>query len=282
MYPVNEEDGADVSPEEPEQETVEVEAEPEEVKEPEENEAESPPAVEEDDDKKTDPVQGRIDELTKNWRETQRALDQRERELKEMQDKIAAIPEPVEEVKTLADFEYDEKQYQQYIFAEARKQGEKAAQGVMENFQGKANAETAETVFRSKEAEFALTVKDYNEVVYDSSLHISQSMAEAIKASDIGPELSYHLGKNPDIAARIAVLPASVAGRELGKLEAVLEAGKAKASEKSVSQAPAPAKTKLRGASASLKVATTDPASDELSDAEWFKREQARQAKLRG
>ena len=49
-------------------------------------------------------------------------------------------------------------------------------------------------------------------------------MARAIQASDIGPDVLYHLGSNPKDAARISRLDPILQAREIGKIEAQLGA----------------------------------------------------------
>jgi hypothetical protein len=82
----------------------------------------------------------------------------------------------------------------------------------------------------------ATKYEDYTEVVSDPSLKISEVMAEAIKDSDVGHDLAYHLGKNPSEAARIAALSPVSQVRELGKIEARLTT----VATKPVSRASAP------------------------------------------
>jgi hypothetical protein len=65
-------------------------------------------------------------------------------------------------------------------------------------------------------------------------------MAGEIHASDVGPELAYHLGKNPDVAAEISLLPERDAIRRMAFLEVELKAEKAKAKPNTVSGAPPP------------------------------------------
>jgi hypothetical protein len=66
-------------------------------------------------------------------------------------------------------------------------------------------------------------------------------MLEIITESDDGPALAYYLGKNLDVAARIAQLPPLAAARELGRIEVNLAFEREKAKLKPVvSQAPPP------------------------------------------
>lgn len=84
---------------------------------------------------------------------------------------------------------------------------------------------------------------DYDEIVGADDLNISKAMAEAIVLSENGPKLALYLGKNPQEADRIARLHPSLAGYELGKLEAKLSAVQAK----TISNAPAPMKPVISG-----------------------------------
>lgn len=63
--------------------------------------------------------------------------------------------------------------------------------------------------------------EDFDDVAF-SQFPVTESMTEAILASESGPEILYYLGNNPKEAARIARLPPFVAAREIGKLEAKL------------------------------------------------------------
>ena len=70
-----------------------------------------------------------------------------------------------------------------------------------------------------------LGVDDFAEVVLGNpNLPVTDLMRDAILELENGPKVAYHLGKNPDEAARIAALPAIRVVAELAKLEARLEA----------------------------------------------------------
>ncbi|MDE3022975.1 MAG: hypothetical protein KGI54_14145 [Pseudomonadota bacterium] len=64
---------------------------------------------------------------------------------------------------------------------------------------------------------------DYEEVINSSEVMVSDPVKMAILESDIGPELLYHLAKNPDEAKRLSSLSPIAAIREIGKLETKLE-----------------------------------------------------------
>jgi chemotaxis protein histidine kinase CheA len=65
---------------------------------------------------------------------------------------------------------------------------------------------------------------DWDEVVGNPDIKTSPPMEDAIIYSDVGHEVMYYLGKNPAEAARIYALPPALALKEMGKLEARVEA----------------------------------------------------------
>jgi hypothetical protein len=73
--------------------------------------------------------------------------------------------------------------------------------------------------YEERAAKVRETRPDYDSVVNNPALRITPTMAEVIKESDVGPEVAYHLGTNPQEAARIASLPQHRQAAELGKLE---------------------------------------------------------------
>lgn len=63
---------------------------------------------------------------------------------------------------------------------------------------------------------------DYDAVTRSPSVPITDAMAELIKDSEYGPDVAYHLGKNPNEAARLAQMSDKQLAREMGRLEARL------------------------------------------------------------
>jgi hypothetical protein len=96
---------------------------------------------------------------------------------------------------------------------------------------------------------------DFDAVVRNDDLPISQNLAVMLMGSDAAADVAYHLGKNPDQAERLSALcdspnPALAleAARELGRLEAMVTTPKSK----TVTDAPAPIEPVRPAASASL------------------------------
>lgn len=103
-------------------------------------------------------------------------------------------------------------------------------------------AKRAETWTQRAEAAKA-TIPDLDSVLAQSVAPMSQAMAEVLRDAEHGPELAYHLAKNPAESERIARLSPMAAARELGKLEASLTTptqAPAPPAPKRVTNAPAP------------------------------------------
>lgn len=113
---------------------------------------------------------------------------------------------------------------------------------------------------------------DFQDVVYLSPSEggpaISEFMAAAIKDSEMGPEIAYHLGKNVAESKRIYALNPLAQAREIGRIEAKLSANPAPV--KKVSSAPEPIKP-VTPRSTTVSVSTSDPRSTkEYGDSEWI------------
>lgn len=86
---------------------------------------------------------------------------------------------------------------------------------------------------------FEVDHPDYNDVVAETRhMAVAHEINGAIAESEIGPEITYFLAKNPDEIERINKLPPARRLIEMGKLEAKLM--KEDAPKKKVSAAPAP------------------------------------------
>lgn len=209
------------------------------------NEAESSPAVNDADDviRAGKGVGKRIDELTRNWREAERR-EQALLQLLQSDRAEVARPEPQKPatatVKTLADFSYDESQFQSYLLDQATTRATEAADKRIREEQERGTAARRQSEFARREQTFAKSVDDYHEVTRNPSLPITKAIAEVVAESDEGPALAYYLGKNPDVAERIAALSPMGTARELGRIEAKLISEREKAAAKRASAAPPP------------------------------------------
>lgn len=116
---------------------------------------------------------------------------------------------------------------------------------------------------------------DFEEVVYNPKLRITNSMAEAIQSSEAGPDLAYWLGSNPKEAERIANLSPLMQAKEIGRIEAKLSDNPP---VKKTTSAPTPISPVTARSSGSPSHDTTDPRSTKtMSTSEWIEAERNRQ-----
>lgn len=142
-------------------------------------------------------------------------------------------------------------------------------------------AEAIGKAWQTRQDAFAKESADYKETIEASAVKVSDQVRDAIVESDVGPQILFHLAKNPEVAEKIGQMTIAGALRAVGRLEATL-GGEAKPQGKSasakvaeISKAPAPI-TPLRGANAippSLKGSDAVPAT--LSYDDWKKMRQA-------
>jgi hypothetical protein len=188
--------------------------------------------------------------------------------------KPAEVTPPLaEKVKTLADFNFDEAQHQAYVVQNAAKAATEAAKRELRAEQEAQRKQSELAQYTTRVKEFAKDKPDFNEVA--NYAPISDQIAEMVIRAEQGPEIAYHLGKNPDIATSLSALPPSVAAYELGMLAAQLKYGREAASKAKalLSTAPPPAPSIAgSGDPGTGTVKPDDPSSDNLSDEEWNRR----------
>ncbi len=249
---------------------------------------------------KKDAIQERIDKLTRDKYDALREADRRSFELQQRDAEIArlkALTEdsankqvaPASDFPTLEQFGYDEGKYQAAVAAHftklATEQGRTAAESLLKQERERLQAEQLIKTWTTKEAEFLKSKPDYVEKVRNNpDLVVTNETAQVIRESPIGPQIAYYLGENTDAARAIAQLPPLAQAREIGRIEAKLEAAKAP-QKPAVSQAPPPVgKVDADEGATVVKVDSAD--SDTLSDQEWTRRrnaqERARLRKARG
>ncbi len=264
---------------------------------------------------KVDPgVQKRIDQMTYKFREQERRAIAAERERDELRaaaakPKQAPATEVVDKRKTLADFDYDDVAYEDYLAERVESRASKTAakeavKAVEEREQTKARETTTaerQAKWKERSEAYAKDHPGFAERVYGDDVPFSDALTDLILDIEIGPQIADYLAlpENRDELSRLNKLSPSAAGREIGKLEVKLastppeqtskEETTEEEAEKSASaqeppkttKAPPPPPKLQAVASSSTRPATTDPKSDKLSDDEWMKAEQKRVASLR-
>lgn len=198
-------------------------------------------------EKKPNPrLEKRFSEITRQ-REQAKAEAQREREarealearLKELESKAAPKEQTVDEEpkpEQFTDaFEYAralaewtaEKKLQERDKQEAERKVQLEREQFLETWAGRVKQTMEE-------------LEDYEETIASSDVEVSNPVRDAIMESDLGPQILYHLAKNPEIADRWKSLSVTAAMREVGKLEAQLERKPEKTTVAAVSKAPNP------------------------------------------
>jgi hypothetical protein len=245
--------------EEAEEATGEAEAEP----------AESSTEKTEDEVKaEPDKVQKRIDEITKYRREEERQRIVAEDEVKVLREQLDALTPKQPAGMSLADFEYDEGKFSEYLGNQANERATAAVHQRMDI--EKRQQQQAE--FSVRESDYSSDFDDYHAVTRSNDLKLSQDMVNVAQGSEHGPAILYHLGKNPDVSERLSRMAPMDMARELGKIEATQLA-----KPPSITKAPAPP-AKLKGTDKATTIRSDSPASDSLSTEEWRRREHKRMA----
>lgn len=194
-----------------------------------------------------DPVEKRIGKLTKKWRTTERERDferakrlEAETELAKLKTQLPSADKPKREdfddedafIEALTEWKVDTKLKSQQETV-AKKTGEETEKQAAEEIE----EELEEISERGRDKH-----EDYNAVVFDKDLVLTQEMVETIIHSDIAEEILYYLGKNPDVSAAIGEMTALKAAKEIGRIEARLVAGEKKPEEEKKVDSPAPVK----------------------------------------
>lgn len=159
----------------------------------------------------------RINELTLARREAERQAEYWREQA--MRGQPAEAEQPATEPDP-AQYEYGEADGR-YIRDLARHEARQEFQRAAQEQSAAQEAHTIDTAWQARQAAFAAKTPDYHQlVIANPALPITAQMAEAIKTSDVGPDVAYHLAKNPAEAQRIAILTPIAQAREIGRLEA--------------------------------------------------------------
>lgn len=164
------------------------------------------------------PVQPRIDELTRKVRENEReAAFWRARA--EAAEKPAAPPpeKPTPDkfddygayVEALTEFKADEK------VSKALDAREKAAAEAKQ-------VETRQTTWQQRSAEAAKTIPDLGAVLQASDVPVAMHVQTELLASEFGPQIAYQLAKDPALAEKLNAMSKDEIGRAIGRLEGAM------------------------------------------------------------
>ena len=129
--------------------------------------------------------------------------------------------------------------------------------------------------YHDREEEARAKYDDFEQVAYNQKLRITDTMAQTIQSSELGPDIAYYLGTNPTVADRISKLAPLVQAKEIGRIEAKLASDPP---VKKTSNAPAPIVPVTPRSSGSPAYDTTDPRSiKSMTTSQWIDADRARQ-----
>jgi len=198
-----------------------------------------------------DPVQERIDKLTREKYDALREADMNRFQLERMREQAAQFErEDREEAAnaaipagppTLESCGFDEAKFHAanhaYYTNLAREEASKVTEEKLRAGKEAERAAEQQRSWKAREAEFAKAKPDYFEKAYDRTLVLTNEMLAAIAESPQGPAVVYHLADNRETAAALARLPPLAQAVEIGR---IVERLAKPVATPAVSQAPPP------------------------------------------
>lgn len=186
-------------------------------------------------------------------------------------------PKP-EDFKTVGEYTRALTKYE--VDKAAKKAGE-ASKKQSEQDKQQAQADERAGAFAKRQSEFMKATPDYEEVVEGADFEVPNVAMQYLVESEVGPQLAYHLAKNPDVADRLRNLSPGRVLAELGKLEIQFEkkpeAAKPAEAARTVSKAPPPI-TPLEGKTTPV---VKDPAQMSFAELRALREQQKREGKWR-
>lgn len=215
---------AEPQAEEPAQESSEPVVEVEGQSEP---QAEEKAATEE---RKSNPkLEKRFSELTKQREIAKQEAEEQRKRAEDLEKRLAELERSGSPTQTFAEEEPQPHQFSdafEYAKALSEWTAEQAVKKVkQEEAEAKLQAERQAMIdsWNKRQTAVMEELPDYEEVIAQSDVMVSDQVRDAILDSDHGPKILYHLAQNPEIAEKLATFSTVKALRELGKLEAQFE-----------------------------------------------------------
>ncbi len=176
-------------------------------------------------------LQERIDEITRQRHEAEREAAY----WRGIAETRAAKEQPKADAEPKAEYFSD---YGEYVRALAKFEAKSLVKAELTQLEAQRQDQAKASTWQQRAEAVKAELPDFDQVMRTSTAPMTQAMAEAIRESEAGPKVAYHLAQNPEVAARLAQLSPLAAAREIGKLEASL----------STAAAPAPAAKKITSA----------------------------------
>jgi len=181
----------------------------------------------------------RIEELVAERNALKKFIDYREAAWS--QPGKVETPAPVAEISTaptLESCQYDTDKWTQAMSAYTQKQIQAGVKQALESERNTASVQDTRAKFEQRMDAFAKATPDVKVVLGNPALpQLDKDAAALVVKSDLGPQIMYHLGKNPEKAARIARQSPIEQGAAIGRIEAELKLPKP---QKQISNAPEP------------------------------------------
>lgn len=203
--------------------------------------------------------QKRINKVTADkWEEKRRAdaLQEELDKLKSAQPQTQSTDKP-----ELESFDYDEASYQEALIDWKIQQRQAEAQKQQQLAKETESKQAAIKVFDERAAAFSADKPDFAEVLGKVPT-LQPAVLSALMLDEKGPELSYYLGNNLDVADKVASMNPVAAAIELGKISEKL----AKPKQIKPSSAPEPIEPIASGGTVSSSMG------DDMPIDEWMKK----------
>lgn len=172
-------------------------------------------------------VAKRIDELVGQRNQEREEKEWFRKQYEQMQQRLDALqqkPEP--EAPQVSDTPPDINQFESYDkYLEAL--ADYKAEQKFKEWENRQQEQSKQTEAQQRQNEFNARISQFSTEHPDFEMKTStvpwnEGVYEVVSTSEDGPRLLYHLGSNPELAARITSLPPVQAAMELGKIEATL------------------------------------------------------------
>lgn len=205
-----------------------------------EDQAESTPAEAAEPEKpKPDPVQRRIDRLTREKYQLKARLEELERRVSEPAPK-AAEPQgapKIEQFESFADYVRAEAVWS--AKQEMRAQREEQQRETQEQ-QAKRQQEEVLQAWQQRVDSARSAVPDYDEIIESADVVLSPAMVQAVVESEHGPMIGLYFARHPEEAEKLASLSPTAVARAIGRIEAKLESEQITKTQSTAPKPPSP------------------------------------------
>jgi hypothetical protein len=182
-------------------------------------------------------AQERIDELTRSKSSAEIERDYW-RNLATQSAKAPAAPAPAPKEPDVKDFA----NYNDYVDALATFRAERIIDDRLakrdQESTRKTAAEKAVATYNSREAAARAEIPDYDAVLSTSNLPLEQHVGQALFDSEMGPQIAYHLAKNPALLDQLNKMDPRAVDRKIGQLEVQLAKPTSSGAESGASPTP--------------------------------------------